>query len=121
MKTVNLLFNKALKRVKRNAIFAIVILYDMYEGFVCAQSSSASLGTSAISEATSDIKSFYDPIKKMIWIIAAIIGLIGAVKVYSKIMGKDPESTKHGAAFLFGAIALVALETFIRKMFMENT
>jgi hypothetical protein len=101
----------------RRALSVLATALTFYE-VLLAQSGSA--GVSAINDAASDIRSFYDPIKKLIWIIAAVVGVVGAVRVYGKIMGKDPESTKHAQAFVFGAIALVALETFVRKMFLES-
>lgn len=52
--------------------------------------------------------------------MAGILGIVGALKVYAKIQGKDPESSKHAMAFVLGAIALLVGEMFIRKTFIES-
>lgn len=106
-----------LKMAERKIIFTLASLLTFYE---CLQAQSGiSSGISALNEATSEVKSFYDPVKKFIWVIAGILGLVGAVRLYAKVQGKDPESSKHALAFVLGALALLIGETFIRKTFIE--
>lgn len=91
-------------------------LFTMYESFIVAQSSA---GTAALSEVTTDLKGWYDPLKKLLWIGAGLCGLIAAVKVYWKITKGDNEASDKAMHFVFGAIALFAAELFLRKMFIE--
>ena len=111
-------YRKIIKRAERKVIFTLASLLTFYECLI-AQSGITS-GVAALNEATSEIKSFYDPLKKFLWIMAGILGIVGAVKVYAKIQGKDPESSKHAMSFVLGAIALLVGEMFIRKTFIES-
>ncbi|WP_085537257.1 DUF4134 family protein [Massilibacteroides vaginae] len=108
---------RQLRKVERKFIFTLASLLIFYECLLAQ--SGISNGVAAINEATSEIKSLYDPVKKLIWVIAAVLGVVGAVRIYAKIQGKDPESSKHALAFVLGAIALLVGETFIRKTFID--
>lgn len=103
--------------LKRKAWLMAGILLTCWEGFnvMYAQSN----GATAITEATSEIKSYYTPVKAMIWTIAALLGVVALIRVYNKFTSSDPEASKHAVSFAGGAIALVAAEVFVRKMFME--
>lgn len=104
--------------IRRRAWLMAGILLTYWEGFnvLYAQSSA---GSEAITGATSEIKAYYDPLKRLIWIVAGCLGLVGAIRVYNKFTSSDPESSKSAAGFLGGGIALYAAEVFIRKMFIE--
>lgn len=104
------------KELERRAWLALALLYTGWQGMAYAQSSG---GASAITSATSEIKTYYTPLKGMIWIVAGCLGLVGAVRVYNKFTSSDPEASKNAAGFLGGGIALYAAELFIRKMFIE--
>ena len=41
-------------------------------------------GMAGISEATNMVTSYFDPLTKLIFAVAAILGLVGGVRVYSK-------------------------------------
>lgn len=103
---------------RRKAWLMAGLLLTFWEGFNVAYAQSGA-GATAIGDATSEIKGYYDPLKKLIWIVAGCLGLIGAIRVYNKFASSDPESSKSAAGFLGGGIALYAAEVFIRKMFIE--
>lgn len=102
-------------RIRRKTLLLLASLLTFYDSLL-AQSFNAA---AAINEATNLIKGLYDPTKRLMWVAAAISGLIGALKVYSKVMGKDPESSKHMSAYVYAALGLLVLEMFLRKLFIE--
>lgn len=108
---------KLFKELKKKSWMVAIFLFTCWESVNVAYAQSA--GAAAISGATSEVKSYYDPVKKLIWIVAGLLGLVGAIKVYNKFTSSDPESSKHAVGFAGGAIALYAAEVFVRKMFME--
>ena len=59
-------------------------------------------GMAGISEATNMVTSYFDPLTKLIFAVAAILGLVGGVRVYSKFSSGDPDASKscHGAVSL---------------------
>lgn len=106
---------KNLIKLERKVFFALAFFYGSWQNFVYSQSA----GASAITDATSEIKAYYTPIKGLVWIVAGCLGLVGAIRVYNKFTSSDPEASKNAAGFLGGGIALYAAEVFIRKMFIE--
>lgn len=102
-------------RLEKKGWLLMAFLYSSWQNFIYGQSS----GASAITGATSEIKAYYTPLKGLIWIVAGCLGLVGAIKVYNKFTGSDPEASKGAASFIGGGIALYAAEVFIRKMFIE--
>lgn len=97
-------------------MFLAVGMLSIWQSFVYSQSTG---GADAINAATSEVRGFYNPLQKLIWVVAACLGLVGAVRLYYKFTSSDPESSKHAAGFLGGGIALFVGEVFLRKMFLE--
>lgn len=106
------------KTLKRKLWITGGFLLTCWEGINVLYAQSGA-GTAAISEATSELKSWYDPVKRLVWVIAGLLGVVGAVKLYNKFNSSDPESSKHAVSFAGGAVALWVAEMFIRKMFID--
>lgn len=104
------------KKVEQKTLLFLAILLTAWQETAYSQSSG---GAGAITAATTEVSSFYDPAKKFIWALSAVLGLVGAVKLYYKFTNNDPESSKHAVGFLGGGIALFVAEVFLRKMFMS--
>ena len=64
--------------MKKRAIFTILSLCSAFVSF--AQGN----GMAGISEATNMVTSYFDPLTKLIFAVAAILGLVGGVRVYWK-------------------------------------
>lgn len=75
-------------------------------------------GLGGIYEATSMITSYFDPATKLVYAIAAVIGLIGGVKVYSKFTSGDHDTSKSAAAWFGACIFLVVSVTILRAFFL---
>ena len=59
---------------------------------------------------------YFDPATKLIYAAGAIVGLIGAIKVYSKFSSGDPGKT---AGSWFGAcVFLIVAATVLRSFFL---
>lgn len=108
---------KYLKTMERKFFLTLATILTFYECVVAQGGMSNAI--SALNDATSEVKSIYDPLKKFIWVLAAVCGLFGAIKVYAKIQGKDNEASRHAAYFFLAAFALFIGEIFIRKSFIE--
>ena len=59
---------------------------------------------------------YFDPATKLIYAAGAIVGLIGAIKVYSKFSSGDPDTGKTAGSW-FGAFLIVAA-TVLRSFFL---
>lgn len=74
-------------------------------------------GNSGIQEATSKVKSYFDTGCDLMYAIGAVIGIIGAVKVYSKWNAGEPDTNKVAAAWFGSCIFLVVVATVLKSFF----
>lgn len=67
---------KIFKKCKQTVVTSIVLLYSM--------AVSAQDGNAGINEANTQVRSYFDSGTNLMYAIGALLGLIGAVKVYQK-------------------------------------
>lgn len=75
-------------------------------------------GTAGITKATSMVSGYFDPAVKLIYAIGAVVGLIGAIKVYNKFSSGDPDTSKTAASWFGACIFLIVAATILRSFFM---
>ena len=98
--------------MKKRAIFTILSLCSAFVSF--AQGN----GMAGISEATNMVTSYFDPLTKLIFAVAAILGLVGGVRVYSKFSSGDPDTSKTAASWFGACIFLIVAATILRSFFL---
>ena len=76
-------------------------------------------GMAGISEATNMVTSYFDPLTKLIFAVAAILGLVGGVRVYSKFSSGDPDASKSATALFLSCVFLVIVGTVLRSFFLS--
>jgi len=74
-------------------------------------------GNAGINEANTKVRSYFDAGTNLMYACGAIVGLIGAVKVYQKWNGGDPDTGKVAAAWFGSCVFLVVVATVIRSFF----
>lgn len=74
-------------------------------------------GNSGIQEATNKVKGYFDTGCDLMYAIGAVIGIIGAVKVYSKWNAGEPDTNKVAAAWFGSCIFLVVVATVLKSFF----
>ena len=74
-------------------------------------------GNSGIAEATSKVRSYFATGCNLMYAIGAVIGLIGAVKVYQKWNGGDGDTGKVAASWFGSCIFLVVVATVLQSFF----
>lgn len=102
---------KYMKNEKR-AIFTILSLSSALVSF--AQGN----GLAGITDATTMVSSYFEPLTGLIYAIGAVVGLIGGVRVYSKFSSGDPDVSKTAAAWFGACIFLVVAATVLRSFFL---
>jgi hypothetical protein len=68
-------------------------------------------GSSGINQATQMVKGYFDTGCNLMYAIGAILGLVGAVKVYAKWNGGDQDTHKNVAAWFGACVFLVVVAT----------
>lgn len=74
-------------------------------------------GNNGITQATTMISGYFDTAINLLYAVGGILGLIGAVRVYSKWSHGDHDTAKVAAAWFSACIFLVVVATVIKSFF----
>lgn len=74
-------------------------------------------GNAGIQDANQKVRSYFQTGTQLMYAIGAILGLIGAVKVYSKWNAGDHDTGKVAAAWFGSCVFLVVVVTVIKAFF----
>ncbi|MFV8324936.1 DUF4134 domain-containing protein [Flavobacterium sp. ZS1P14] len=74
-------------------------------------------GIAGINQANQLVRSYFDAGTELMYAVGAILGLIGAVKVYQKWNAGDPDTGKVAAAWFGSCVFLVVVATVIQSFF----
>nr|WP_121269879.1 DUF4134 domain-containing protein [Pedobacter schmidteae] len=97
--------------VKFCSVAAVVLLS------ICVEAAFAQDGAAGIDEADSKVREYFGSGTKLMYAVGAVLGLIGAVKVYSKWNQGDQDTSKVAAAWFGSCIFLVIVTTVIKAFF----
>ena len=75
-------------------------------------------GVAALEKANSEILSYIEPITNLFYVICAVIGFIGAVKVYGKWSAGSSDTTKTAASWFGSCVFAIVAVTAIRAFFI---
>lgn len=98
-------------RKQRLCISAVLIL-TLLHITVFAQD-----GNAGINEANTKVRSYFAAGTNLMYAVGALLGLIGAVKVYQKWNAGDPDTGKVAAAWFGSCVFLVIVATVIKSFF----
>lgn len=108
MKDVSKLFNSRMWLIFGAVAVGVLCLYS----HVFAQD-----GLSGINEANQRVRSYFSAGAQLMYAVGAVLGLIGAVKVFAKWNDGSPETSKVAAAWFGSLIFLVVVVTIIQSFF----
>lgn len=74
-------------------------------------------GVAGINEANQKVRSYFDAGTNLMYGVGALLGLIGAVKVYQKWNAGDQDTSKVAAAWFGSCVFLVVVATVIKSFF----
>jgi hypothetical protein len=74
-------------------------------------------GNAGINQATSQVKSYFDSGCNLMYAIGAVVGIIGAIKVFNKWNAGEPDTNKVAAAWFGSCIFLVVVATVLKSFF----
>lgn len=80
-------------------------------------SSIAQDGNAGINAANTQVRSYFAAGTNLMYAVGAIVGLIGAVKVYQKWNSGDQDTGKVAAAWFGSCVFLVVVATVIKSFF----
>jgi len=74
-------------------------------------------GNAGIQEATNKVKGYFDTGTDLMYAIGAVVGIIGAIKVFNKWNAGEPDTNKVAAAWFGSCIFLVIVATVLKSFF----
>lgn len=74
-------------------------------------------GNAGISEATNKVKGYFDTGTDLMYAIGAVVGLVGAIKVYQKWNSGDHDTGKVASAWFGSCVFLVIVATVLQSFF----
>ena len=99
--------------VRRNVIYSTFCFLLL----LLTVSAIAQDGNAGINEANTKVRSYFAAGVNLMYAVGAIVGLIGAVKVYQKWNNGDHDTGKVAAAWFGSCVFLVIVATVIRSFF----
>jgi hypothetical protein len=103
---------KNLNRKKQWLAFGIAITLTLTEFDLMAQD-----GNAGINAANTQVRSYFASGTNLMYAVGALVGLIGAVKVYQKWNAGDQDTGKVAAAWFGSCVFLVIVATVIKSFF----
>lgn len=85
--------------------------------FISALYCLAQDGNAGIQEATNKVKGYFDTGCDLMYAIGAVVGIIGAIKVFNKWNAGEPDTNKVAAAWFGSCIFLVVVATVLKSFF----
>lgn len=98
-----------MKKMKPLLLTAVLLLLHIY--------AFTQDGNAGINEANTKVRSYFAAGTNLMYAVGAVLGLIGAVKVYSKWNSGDPDTGKVAAAWFGSCVFLVVVATVIKSFF----
>ncbi|MCD8739074.1 DUF4134 domain-containing protein [Mucilaginibacter roseus] len=92
-------------------------LYAALALLIISISASAQDGNAGINEATNQVKSYFDTGTNLMYAIGAIVGLVGAIKVYKKWNDGEQDTGKVASSWFGSCIFLVVVATVLKSFF----
>jgi hypothetical protein len=111
MKKYSLKIREKLMRVMKWS--ATLLSFMIFAG----ETAFAQDGNAGINQATSQVKSYFDTGTNLMYAIGAIVGLVGAVKVFKKWNDGEHDTGKVASSWFGSCIFLVVVATVLKSFF----
>jgi hypothetical protein len=102
---------------KRRLIAAVKKLTAMVWLLIISLPLMAQDGNAGINQATSQVKSYFDTGTNLMYAIGAIVGLVGAIKVFKKWNDGEHDTGKVASSWFGSCIFLVVVATVLKSFF----
>ena len=74
-------------------------------------------GAAAVTQATSDIEAYVEPVGGLIQMIGAVVGIVGGVRIYNKWTNGDNDTNKELIGWAGACVFLLLVPTIISAFF----
>jgi len=105
------------RKKKKFTLNGVAVAFTAIAIIAISSSVWAQDGIEGINEANQKVRSYFAAGTNLMYAVGAILGLIGAVKVYQKWNAGDQDTGKVAAAWFGSCIFLVVVATVIQSFF----
>ena len=102
--------------VQKAMMFVVVFLLSTT---FCLAQGSTTAGVTGISDAASTFESYIEPIRHLLYIIAAVISLVGAFSVFTKLQNGDQDVKKTIMMTVGGCVAMIVMAEALPAFFLS--
>jgi hypothetical protein len=88
-------------------------------GSVLAQNPGIQAGAQAIQQASADLQAYFEPVTTLVYIIAALVGLFGGFRIYSKWQNGDQDVQKNAIGWVGAVLFLLAIAAVLQAVFFS--
>ncbi len=85
---------------------------------VTAQTRGIEAGATALQSLTSDMQAYIDPVTTVVYVVAAVVGLVGALRVYVNWQNGKENVMANATGWLGACLFLLIANTVLRAMFV---
>jgi Na+/H+ antiporter NhaC len=107
-----------MKKLVRSASLAAFVLFPLYSSFA-QQAQGIQRGVQAIQSTTTELKTYFEPVVVLIYVISGITAVVGIYRVYSKWQAGDQDVQKSAMGWVGSILILLAASAFIRTVFLD--
>lgn len=105
---------KRFERSERKTVVGAFMTSALSVLSFCANAQS---GNQGIQDANTMVRSYFQDGVSLMYAVGAVVGLIGAIKVYQKWSSGDPDTGRTAAAWFGSCIFLVIVATVLKSFF----
>jgi hypothetical protein len=102
---------------KRKILMATILSGLLFSKTAFAQND-IQAGAQALQDLTGDLEAYLDPVTTTVYIIAAILGIIGAIRVYSGWQAGKDNAWAAASLWIGACLFLLIANTLLRAFFV---
>ncbi len=104
-----------IQQLQKPLLTGSVVLISLGAAF--AQNPGIQAGAQAIAQASSDLQAYFEPVTTLIYIIAALVGLFGGFRIYSKWQNGDQDVQKSAIGWVGAVLFLLSIAAVLQAVF----
>ena len=82
-----------------------------------AQNPGIARGAQALNAAATDLQQYFEPVTTIIYVIAAVVGVVGGYRVYSKMQNGDQDVQKAAVGWAGSFLFLLSVAAVLKAAF----
>jgi CBS domain containing-hemolysin-like protein len=104
--------------MKKRIFIGATIFSSLFLSQISQAQNDIAAGAQALQALTGDLEAYLDPVTTVVYIIAAILGIIGAIRVYSGWQAGKDNAWAAASLWIGACLFLLIANTLLRAFFV---